>query len=547
MASVHLIEQVFDRYQPEERLAVGGMSEVYRARDRVDGRQVALKVLLPQYANDLETRAAIEREAEIQQSLSHPNLVRLLELGSHGSTTYLVLEWVPGLTLAELIQKNQPNALGPTVASYIGVRILEALEAIHGARNSDGTRRGIVHRDIKPSNVIITPDGRVKVCDFGIARQGDHTPTRTGTIKGSLAYLAPEQATQSSVDARTDLYLTGLLLFEILTGVRYLEGEREVELVRAAENPPVRKPSDWGASRKWDRLLGRALARFPEERFKSAEGFRSALETLGASPEWSALGLDHHFDSAPLTIAPTETPRSRRRWFLAAAGVLATAGFIVGLRSEFEPSLPPAPSPIASRSSETDSRPAKPEASAPSVSDTPTDPPPSIALAHAGDAEAPPAPREQTTKPTRSKRGVASPRAEPALPKAEPTSTAEPSAEPTAPEPPAVAPEAVDPRKALDDAIGRLRARGLGLVDLDPALRRQVMECAQDCDALVAALDVVWIDRALIERKLARLQGAIPPDVDPEIKKISGLALQAFFDGRLNEANRYLNQLESEL
>lgn len=548
MASVHLVDPVFERYEPEERIAVGGMSEVYRARDRIDGRRVALKVLLPQYANDVEVRAAIQREAELQQSLSHPNLVRLLESGSHASTTYLVLEWVPGLTLAELIQKHQPTALGAATASYVGVRVLDALEAIHGARNDDGKPRGIVHRDIKPSNVMITPDGRVKVGDFGIARQDDHSGTRTGTIKGSLAYLAPEQATQSSIDARTDLYLTGLLLFEILTGVRYLEGEREVELLRAAENPSLRKPSDWGASRDWDRLLGRALARFPEERFKSAERFRRALEELDEPPEWSSLGLAHHFESVTSSVAPGTIPRRGRRWPLAAAGVIATAGIVVGLRSEPEsrPSLPPAHVVIAPEASD----PAPVNLSASAANRGTSDAPPVlVGKVSTVEAEAPleqkATPPEARLKPPRSSDASAAPKAQ-AAPRTELASPAEaPSATP--PESPAAEADGVNPRASLDRAIDRLRARGIGLTDLDASLRQRVVECSEACEGLVSTLDEVRLDRALVEKKLARLQKSIPPDADLNIKKISGLALQALFDGRLDEANRYLNQLENEL
>ncbi|MCC6873865.1 MAG: serine/threonine protein kinase, partial [Sandaracinaceae bacterium] len=221
------------------RLAVGGMGEIFEA---TDGRTDAvLKLLLPQHAKNAEIVGALAHEGELARRLAHPNVVRVLVVHASGAAPHLVLERVDGAPLSDLLEAPLP--LPEALAAVLP--LLDALEHVHGARGEDGAALGIVHRDVTPQNVLVSRDGVVKLTDFGIARSRlKDARTRTGIVKGKLNYLAPEQVTGSSVDARTDLYAIGLVLFELSTGQSYLQGEDDVALLRVAEDPPPRAPSE---------------------------------------------------------------------------------------------------------------------------------------------------------------------------------------------------------------------------------------------------------------------------------------------------------------
>ncbi len=258
-----------DRYEILERLGGGGMAVVFKARDTRLGRPVSIKVLRDQYTMDADFLSRFRREAQAVASLSHPNIVSIHDVGQDGDVHYLVMEYVEGETLKEKIARERP--LPPAVAVDITLQILEALEHAH--------QRRVIHRDIKPHNIMITPDGQVKVTDFGVARADGGTIVHTGSIVGSAHYFSPEQARGGHVDARSDLYSLGVVLFEMLSGRLPFDGENplSVALKHVQEQPPSARALQPSVPPALDRIVSRALAKDPARRYASVAEFRADL------------------------------------------------------------------------------------------------------------------------------------------------------------------------------------------------------------------------------------------------------------------------------
>jgi Tol biopolymer transport system component len=277
-------------YEVVEQIGAGGMGEVYRARDSKLGRDVAIKVLPANFANDPERLARFEREARMLAALNHPNIATIYGLEQSGGMSCLVMELVPGETLAE------PVKAGPLPieeALKIAVQITEGLEAAH--------EKGIIHRDLKPANVKVTPEGKVKVLDFGLAKafEGDTTTedisnsptlsraaTMQGVILGTAAYMSPEQARGKAVDKRTDIWAFGCVLYELLTGKQAFHGEDVTDILAAV----VRAEPDWQAlpsatPMKVRNLLRRCLQKDRKQRFHDAADIRIEIEETLAAPE----------------------------------------------------------------------------------------------------------------------------------------------------------------------------------------------------------------------------------------------------------------------
>lgn len=254
-----LVGQVLDgRYRVEARIAVGGMATVYRTVDTRLDRVLALKVMHPTLAADRTFVERFIREAKSVARLSHPNVVGVYDQGTDGSYVYLAMEYVAGCTLRDVLRDR--GALQPRAALDILEPVLAALGAAH--------RAGFVHRDMKPENVLIGDDGRVKVADFGLVRAVDTVTSTTGSVLGTVSYLAPEQLEHGTTDARVDVYACGVTLYEMLTGGKPHAGESPAQVLYHALHDDVPPPSAAvpGLAYALDALVASATARNPELR-----------------------------------------------------------------------------------------------------------------------------------------------------------------------------------------------------------------------------------------------------------------------------------------
>jgi serine/threonine-protein kinase len=269
-----LIDTLFDgRYRISRKLGSGGMANVYLAQDEHLGRRVAIKILDDRHARDEQFVERFRREAQHAAGLSHPNIVSIYDRGEAEGTYYIAMEYVEGRTLKELLVARGPSPLG--IAIDYTRQILSALRFAH--------RNGIVHRDIKPHNVIVDGEGRVKVMDFGIARAGAASQmTEAGSIIGTAQYLSPEQARGAPVDQTSDLYSTGIVLYELLTGTVPFTGDTPVEIAMKHLSQVPDPPSTHRAEvpRDLDYVALRALAKDPSDRYHSAEEMDSDLERI---------------------------------------------------------------------------------------------------------------------------------------------------------------------------------------------------------------------------------------------------------------------------
>ncbi len=270
-----------DRYELGDALGRGGMAEVLEGRDLRLGRRVAVKILRPDLAKDPAFQSRFRREAQSAASLNHPNIVAVYDtgedvLGDESASVvvpYIVMEYVDGQTLRQLLASGR--RLLPERALEITAGVLAALDYSH--------RHGIVHRDIKPANVMLTRTGDVKVMDFGIARalaDASATMTAASAVMGTAQYLSPEQARGEVVDARSDLYSTGCLLYELLTGRPPFTGDSPVSVAyqHVSENPLPPSQVDPAVPPALDALVLKSLAKSPDDRYQTAADFRSDVE-----------------------------------------------------------------------------------------------------------------------------------------------------------------------------------------------------------------------------------------------------------------------------
>jgi serine/threonine-protein kinase len=265
------------RYRVIAPLGEGGMATIWRAVDEQLDREVALKILRPQFGSDVGFAARFKAEARSAAALNHPNIVPVYDYGTDGETQFIVMQLVDGLDLASRLRETGP--LDPMEAARIAGEIASALAVAH--------RRGIVHRDVKPGNIIITDDGEVKVADFGIARaMSEASMTVTGTTLGSVHYFSPEQARGDEVTGASDVYSLGIVLYEMLSGRRPFEGDSAagVALKRLTDDPAP--PSSWGRAmpRGLEAIVMRALERDPSDRYADAGAFADALREWQADP-----------------------------------------------------------------------------------------------------------------------------------------------------------------------------------------------------------------------------------------------------------------------
>ena len=264
------------RYQIEGKIGAGGMAIVYRARDTLLERTVAVKVLREQFATDEAFVKRFRREAQAAASLSHPNIVSIYDVGRDSDIDYIVMEYVDGQTLKEIIQSCGPLPIQEAIA-LVG-QVGEALSHAHAHR--------IIHRDIKPQNILVTADGRAKVTDFGIARAvTSATLTHTGDIIGSVHYLSPEQARGAMVTERSDIYSLGIILYELVTGQLPYDGDTPITIALKHLQEIPQLPGQMGGAGELDGVILRAIAKTSDERYPHVKEFLSDLAKIRAGQE----------------------------------------------------------------------------------------------------------------------------------------------------------------------------------------------------------------------------------------------------------------------
>lgn len=252
------------RYELQELIGGGGMADVYKAQDKLLDRAVAVKILHQQYANDAEFVEKFRREATAAAKLAHPNIVNIYDVGEDGGSQYIVMEYVSGPTLKEVIQ--QKGCLEPIEAVRIAKEIASALESAH--------RNNLVHCDIKPHNILVMPDGHIKVTDFGIARAvSASTMTYSGSVMGSVHYFSPEQAKGTVITTKSDVYSLGVVLYEMLTGQLPFNGETSVSIAlkHLQEEPvPIRQLNP-SIPPVLEAIVQKAMSKDPADRPNSTE------------------------------------------------------------------------------------------------------------------------------------------------------------------------------------------------------------------------------------------------------------------------------------
>ena len=327
--------QVFgSRYELVSRIAIGGMGEVWKANDSVIGRVVAIKILKDEYMGDPGFRERFRAESRHAALVNHEGIANVFDYGEEDGSAYLVMELVPGEALSSVLDREK--ILPATKVLHIVAQTAAALHAAHQA--------GLVHRDIKPGNLLITPDGAVKITDFGIARLADQVPlTATGQVMGTVQYLAPEQASGKPASPATDVYSLGIVAYEALAGKRPFRGESQVAIAMAQikEAPPALPTSIPEAVRK---LVLSCMAKKPGDRPASAADLSQAALALARGDDKTGLALipsvadsndtdstdtagnpGHHKSAAP----PSERKLGKNFWILSGVGAAVAIALIV--------------------------------------------------------------------------------------------------------------------------------------------------------------------------------------------------------------------------
>ncbi len=310
-----MLGQNLGRYRIVEKIGAGGMGEVYRAHDPTLGRDIALKVLPAADLKDASGRMRLMREARSAAALNHPNICTIHEVGEADGQAYIAMEYVRGAALADMLGGGLP----PEQVTRLGAQLAEALAHAH--------EHGVLHRDLKSANVVITPEGRTKILDFGLAKQlgGNHpedvtrsmaTLTTPGAVVGTLAYLAPEQLRGKPADARSDIWALGVVLYEMAAGARPFRGQTGFELSSGIlHQRPARLPGKIAIELRV--VIERCLEKDPDARYQSADDVRAALEAVGTGATPSLAAMRHSL--------------KRRPWVFATAAVMALLAAIIAL------------------------------------------------------------------------------------------------------------------------------------------------------------------------------------------------------------------------
>ena len=302
--------QTLGKYRIVRDVGVGGMAEVFLAsREGPEGfaKPYVIKRILPQLARDEQYVRMFVTEAKVAAMLDHPNIVHVFDFEIDKGDYYLVMEYVPGASLSTLSRasrkRNQP--LGAEVAVEIGVAMANALAYAHDLTLPDGKPLELVHRDISPGNVIISRDGAIKLADFGVVKTS-MTATVVGVVNGKWAYMSPEQISGQVVDRRSDLFSLGIVLYEIITGLRLFKGESAAATASRVMEAPVRRPRAIlpEVDPRLDHIVMKLLERDPKARYQMAAAVAEDLEVLRASPSFS--GAQSRLRTLVRTLVPEE-------------------------------------------------------------------------------------------------------------------------------------------------------------------------------------------------------------------------------------------------
>ena len=329
-----LIPQEISHYRIIERLGAGGMGEVFLAQDVRLDRKVAIKMLPAKSIGDEQAKKRLFREAKAAATLDHPNICAIYEVGEEGDCAFIAMQYIEGRTLSRIIKNN---ALSPLEVVDIGIQAAEALAEAHS--------RGVIHRDIKPQNVIITPRGRVKILDFGLAKliPDEHTAhsesrlTDTGEIVGTVGYMSPEQLRDLPIDPRSDLFSLGVTLYECATGQSAFSGSSKIQISLQViqSDPPTPSGLNPDVPHELDQIIHKAIAKDADARYQSARALFADLYKLQRMlQEGSAL------NTQPLTPSPDSSRQSARKVltssiqkapFAAKVGLLLAPIVIIGI------------------------------------------------------------------------------------------------------------------------------------------------------------------------------------------------------------------------
>lgn len=348
-------EKNFARFQIVGEIGIGGMGLVYQAYDPVAERSLAIKVLPPEYLHDLGLRADFEREVRLISGLQHESIVPVLEYGTYQGQPYLVMPYMPGGSLAERLVQGP---LSPLEAAQILERLANALDYTH--------QQGIVHRDLKPSNILFGKNGEAYLADFGIALQSQAAWSNIGVVRGSPAYLSPEQAMRNeSIDGRSDVYSLGIIVYEMLTGTKPFQGDVSmvVMLKQIHDEPPLLRSINPEIPVALEEVVLRALAKDERDRYQTAgdfaAAFRQALNSSAVTADAPDSGQEQPNGSLPgselqsnrpqltaaealppdqaldhLNVKTAQAQEAQPGWYyLLALGLVLWAGLVFGVAS----------------------------------------------------------------------------------------------------------------------------------------------------------------------------------------------------------------------
>jgi len=291
----------FGRYQLVERLAVGGMAELFVAASPGEHgfqKKVVIKRLLPHLIDDDTYNAMFIDEAKLTARLVHPKIAQTFELGKVDDALFIAMEYVDGIDVLALLRElaARRRRVDPQLAAWIAHEVLDALDYAHNLTGEDGARLNIVHRDISPSNVLLSVRGDIKLVDFGIARQQDPDrahKSKSGTLKGKYGYMSPEQVIEQSLDARSDLFSVGVVLAELLTGRRLFAATNELDVLIMVRDAKLVRFDKYGGDidPELSMIVRKALRKSADDRWQSAADLGVELKWIGESGSQAGIAM----------------------------------------------------------------------------------------------------------------------------------------------------------------------------------------------------------------------------------------------------------------